>query len=155
MVIRPPLLHLPNEDAYRLHYLQHYCRAEIETHDNIRVFFRQDNFYHAFFESTLRDGVKDRISSIRCQRMDWIAATLKNPASTRFQGFNKKRNCYDPGRRVDLVYEDFVVVLGLGLQRDGSLYAKFVTCYQAENSISKIRTSPIWTREECLYALTR
>lgn len=41
----------------------------------------------------------------------------------------------------------------LGLNRDDALRANFVTCYQADNSIGKIRTSPLWTREDCLNAL--
>lgn len=151
----PPLLCLPNEEAYQQHYEQQYCRGVIETHDRVRVFFRRDAFRHAFFESTLRNGVKDRLSPVRCQRMNWIAATLANPESVRFQGFDKKRNRYAPRRRVDLVYEDFVVVLALGLKRDGTLYANFITCYQADNSINKIRTSPIWRPEDCLSALAR
>ena len=60
---------------------------------------------------------------------------------------------YDATRRVAVVYEDFVVVVAMGLKLDGSLKANFVTCYQADNSIGKIRTSPIWSREACLRLL--
>lgn len=149
----PPLLHLPDENAYRQHFVRHYCRSMIQTHDGIRVFFHQDRFGHAFFESTNRDGIKDAFSQVRAERMDWIRATLADPSAVRYQGWDSKNRCYDPGRRVDLVYEDFVVVLVLGLKRDGTLKANFITCYQADNSIGKIRRSPLWTAGDCLNAL--
>ena len=60
---------------------------------------------------------------------------------------------YDATRRVAVVYEDFVVVVAMGLKLDGSLKANFVTGYQADNSIGKIRTSPLWSREACLHLL--
>ncbi len=149
----PPLLHLPDEAAYRRHFVSNYCRPVVKTHDGIRVYFRQDQFGHAFYESSDRDGAKDSFSWVRAQRMDWIAATLVDPATIRYQGWVAKSRSYDPGRRVDLLYEDFVVVLGLGLRRDGMLRANFITCFQADNSIAKIRRSPLWTREACLDAL--
>ncbi|EDZ67095.1 hypothetical protein NOC27_422 [Nitrosococcus oceani AFC27] len=48
-----------------------------------------------------------------------------------------------------MVYEDFVVVVELGLKSGSNLKGNFITCYQAENSINKIRTSPIWNRNIC------
>jgi hypothetical protein len=149
----PPLLQLPDEAAYRQHFVSAYCRGAIETHDGIRVFFRQHQFDHAFYESTNRDGAKDAFSWVRAERMNWIDATLTDQAAIRYQGWVAKTRTYDPARRVDLLYEDFVVVLALGLNRGGALRANFVTCYQANNSMGKIRTSPLWTREDCLNAL--
>lgn len=149
----PPLLHLADAAAYRQHFVSRYCRQAIHTHDGIRVYFRQDQFGHAFYESTNRDGAKDVFSQVRAERMEWIGATLGNPAAIRYQGWDARGRRYDPARRVDLLFEDFVVVLGLGLNRDDALRANFVTCYQADNSIGKIRTSPLWTREDCLNAL--
>lgn len=149
----PPLLQLPNVAAYRQHFVDTYCRGVIETHDGIRVFFQQDKFDHAFYESTNRDGAKDVFSRVRAERMSWIGTTLSDPAAVRYQGWVKRTRSYDPARRVDLLYEDFVVVLGLGLNRAGMLRASFVTCYRADNSVAKIRTSPLWTREACLNAL--
>jgi len=55
--------------------------------------------------------------------------------------------------RVAVVYEDFVVVVAMGLKLDGSLKANFVTCYQADNSIGKIRRSPVWSRVDCVRQL--
>ena len=36
---------------------------------------------------------------------------------------------------------------------DGTLKANFVTCYDANNSIGKIRQSPLWNKQDCLNAL--
>lgn len=149
----PPLLQLPDVAAYRQHFVDTYCRGVIKTHDGIRVFFKQDKFDHAFYESTNRDGTKNAFSWVRAERMNWIDATLRNPTAVRYQGWIARTRSYDPARRVDLLYEDFVVVLGLGLNRDRALRANFITCYQADNSVAKVRTSPLWTREACLNAL--
>ncbi|MGQ0665258.1 MAG: hypothetical protein ACT4P2_17115 [Pseudomonadota bacterium] len=149
----PPLLHLPDEAAYRQHFVREYCRSVVQTHDGIRVFFRQDRFDHAFFESANRDGIKDTFSRVRAERMNWISATLVDPATTRYQGWDAASRSYDPARRVDLLLEDFVVVLSLGLRQDGALKANFVTCFQADNSIDKIRRSPLWAARDCLNAL--
>lgn len=150
----PPLLNLAAEADYRAHFVREYCRAVVNTHDGIRVYFQQNKFDHAFYESTRRDGVKNAFSTVRAQRMDWIAATLNDPVADRYQGYNAKSGTCDPARRVNVAYEDFVVVLALGLRRDGTLRANFVTCFQADNSIGKIRQSPIWTREDCINALS-
>jgi hypothetical protein len=153
-MVAPPLLILPTDTDYRQHYEQHYCRAVIMTHDAIRVFFRPDRFSHAFYESPLRDGIKAKIlSPDRAQRMNWIAATLTNPAADRFQGWDRDNARYEAIRCVSVVWEDFVVILHLSLNRDGALKANFVTCYRADNSIGKIRRSPIWTRQDCINAL--
>ena len=73
----PPLLQLPDEAAYRQHFVGTYCRGVTETHDGIRVFFRQHQFDHAFYESTNLDGAKDAFAWIRAERMNWIGATAR------------------------------------------------------------------------------
>jgi len=148
----PPLLRLPDEAAYRRHYVRRYCKEGITTHDGIRTYFHQGAFDHAFYESPDRDGAKDVFSRMRAERMDWIGATLANSEAIRYQGWTAK-NGYDPARRVDLLYEEFMVVLRFGLNRNGALKANFITCYRADNSIGKIRTSPLWTKANCLDAL--
>ncbi|UXN57463.1 hypothetical protein [Phyllobacterium zundukense] len=150
----PPLLVLATDAEYRQNFEGTYCRGVITTHDGIRVYFKKEDFDHSFFESTLRKGVKDTtLSQVRAQRMGWIAATLADPAAVRFQGWDKKNGRYDPTRCVSVVFGDFVVVIRLGKKADGTLKANFVTCYLADNSIGKIRQSPLWNREDCLNAL--
>lgn len=150
-----PLITLLDEADYRRHFEQSYCRGAVVAHDGIRVFFKKSAFDHAFYESSKRDGVKDTFSLVRAQRLDWIAETLTNPAATRYQGYVRKTRSYDPTRCVGVVLEDFVVVLALGLKADGQLKGEFVTCYQADNSIGKIRQSPLWDKALCLAELEK
>lgn len=146
-MVMPALLKLDDEDAYRQHFVRTLCRARIETHDGIRVYFSADTFEHAFFESSDRRGADDVFSLTRAERMDWIAAALADPNALCCQGWDAKRQCYTPKRRVTVVVQDFVIVLALSTRRDGTLKANFVTCFKAENSAAKIRQSPRWTRE--------
>lgn len=149
----PPLLRLPDEAAYRSHYERTLCRGGIFTHDGIPVFFRREEFDHAFFESSTRRGENDVFSVVRAERMDWIAAALADHGAQRFQGWLKRERRHDPTRRVTVVTGDFVVVIALSKRRDGRLKAKFITCYKADNSIAKILNAPLWAREDCLNAL--
>lgn len=149
----PPLVQYATEAEYKTHYERGYCKNAVTTFDGIRVHFAPNQFEHAFYESTARDGKKDAFSSVRAQRIDWIKATLENPAAALFKGWDKKTRTYNSTRRVTVVYEDFVVVVAMGLKQDGSLKAKFVTCYQADNSIGKIKQSPVWSRADCLHLL--
>ncbi|MDM8548182.1 hypothetical protein QUF61_16960 [Candidatus Venteria ishoeyi] len=38
----------------------------------------------------------------------------------------------------------------MGLNTNGALKANFITCYQADNSMDKIRKAPIWSKEDYL-----
>ena len=149
----PPLVHYGTAGEYRHHYERVYCRGSIVTFDGIRVHFPASKFGHAFYESSSRDGHKDVFSSVRASRIDWIKATLEHHHADLFKGWNKNASCVDDTRRVAVVYEDFVVVVEMSLKQDGTLKANFVTCYQADNSIGKIRNSPRWLQEACLQAL--
>lgn len=147
----PPLLKLAHQAAYRAHYEAHCCAGPIMTHDGIPVYFDKHRFSHAFFESVAAKD--DTFSSARAERMDWIRLTLADAAADRYQGWNKKAKAYEPHRRVEVVHENFVVVLQISKKKDGTLKAKFITCFQADNSIARIRTSPAWNRQDCENAL--
>lgn len=147
----PPLVRYGTEAEYREHYKRHYCRRDVRTTDGLRVYFNATRFEHAFYEGR----GKYRFSPVRAQRIDWISATLAHPDAALYQGWNKDAKIYVPDRRVSVIYEDFVVVISLRLRGDNSLKGSFVTAYQADNSITKIRTSPRWALEECLNALRR
>lgn len=149
----PPLVHYETVEEYRRHYENSYCRGIVQTFDGIRVHFAAEKFAHVFYESSARDGTKDSFSPVRAQRIDWIKATLEHPGADLFEGWDKKTQRYDGTRRVAVVYEDFVVVVAISLKHDNSLKANFVTCYQADNSIGKIRKSPPWSRMDCLRQL--
>jgi len=149
----PPFLKLPDQAAYRAHYERTLCRGGIITHDGIPVFFNKKTFDHAFFESSDRRGAKDKFSLERAMRMDWIPAALADPNAECFQGWDRKKKYHDPTRRVAVVVDDFVIVIGISLNRRGKLKANFITCYRADNSIERIRQSPPWSLQECLNAL--
>lgn len=148
-----PLLELADQAAYRAHYERTLCRGGIITHDGIRVFFGKETFDHAFFESSMRRGEKDVFSTVRAERMEWVAAALADPSAARFQGWNSRTKQHDPTRRVTVIMGDFVVVIALSSRRDGTLKATFMTCYRADNSIAKIRSSPPWSLKDCINAI--
>lgn len=148
-----PLLTLADEAAYRQHFERTYCRGVIATHEGIRVYFRKEDFDHAFFESSGRRGENDIFSPVRAERMDWIAVALADPTAPCFQGWVKKTKSYNATRRVAVVMGNFVVVIAIGRRKDNVLKANFVTCYCADNSIGKILASPRWTLEDCENAL--
>lgn len=138
----PPLLKLSSQEEYRAHFEATFCHTivSIVTFDNIKVRFRKNQFDHCMFESTARNGVKDQFSQDRATRMDWIKATLQNPAAELYQGWDKEKKRYDGSRRVAVVYEDFVVIIRMTSDTE----AAFVTAYLATSSISKIKKGPKW-----------
>ena len=153
MTAPPALVHYATVAEYKRHFERAYCRTSMTTQDGIRVYFKPQKFGHVFYESSQRDGNKDQFSNVRAERIDWIKATLEHPQAVLFQGWNKDQKCYDPARRVAIAHQDFVVVLEMSLNQAGQLKASFVTCYVADNSINKIRTSPLWTLQACMALL--
>ncbi len=125
---------------YRQHFERVYCLNEIVTFDGIKVRFKKEDFDHCMYESSQRDGMKDSFSKERSVRIDWIKATLENPNSVLYQGWDSKRKKHDNSRRVAVVYEDFVVIIGV--HKPGK--ARFITAYAANESIVKIRRRPRW-----------
>ena len=150
----PPLLHLADQAAYQQYFVGKYCAGPMLTHDGIPVYFKRQSFYHAFFETVVYKD--DTFSPTRAERIDWIEATLKDLGGTRFQGWVAKTKTYDPTRRVELCYENFVVVLIMGLNKDGDLRAEFLTCYPVANKrLPKVQNAPAWDREDCENALRK
>lgn len=100
------------------------------------------HFIGAFFESSGRRGEKDLFSKLRAQRIYWIRATLEDPDSELFQGWDAKRKVYDCGRRVALVKGNYVVVISLQPEQK----ARFVTAYVAdsETTLEKIKRGVKW-----------
>ncbi len=150
----PPLVDYKTVKEYQAHFERVYCRDKIYTIDGIRIYFHPHQFGHVFYESSARDGHKDMFSRTRAQRIDWIKATLQHPKAEWFQGWDNKARQYNPRRRVAVVYENFVVVVMLGLKKDGAMKGNFITCYQADNSIGKIRSAPSWSRAVCVRQLS-
>jgi hypothetical protein len=138
-VAYPPLLNLADEASYRAHFEATYCRGTIRTFDGIEVRFRKSDFDHCCFESSRRNDVKDRFSTRRAQRLDWIKAALEDSKAERYQGWDKKRKRYDPKRRVTLVMGNFVVVIAL----KGRARADFVTAFVADTHGRRGRPSTV------------
>lgn len=136
----PPLIDLPTQEEYRRHYENLYCRRPIITFDSISVRFRKRDFDHAFFETVVTKD--DTFSSIRAQRMDWIAAALQDSASERYFGWDNTRKRVDRTRRVTVVMGDYVVIIAL----KNSNEAWFVTAFVADSgrTLNLLRRGPVW-----------
>ncbi|MCY4188813.1 MAG: hypothetical protein OXD30_10050 [Bryobacterales bacterium] len=143
---RPKFFKDPCPEKCLRHYEREYCKKEIYTSDQIRVHFKPNSFWHAFYEGNDFD-------SERAKRIDWIAPALASHESKQFFGWNKKIGADMLDRRVAL-YEGFVVVLQVKMGRRRSLKAEFVTCYPASRETQeKINTSRPWDRNKTVEAL--
>lgn len=144
----PAFVEYKTEAEYREHFLNYYCRACIRTFDGVRVYFRQTRFEHAFYQSSHgKAGAKDLFSLERAQRIDWIRAALESPQAELYFGWDKKNKVIEYGRRVAVVYGDYVVVVDL-FRADGEItHANFVTAYVADASIGKIKGGPRWDKQ--------
>lgn len=142
----PPLLDLPDVDAYRQHFHDTYCQGPITTFDRIAVRFRRSRFEHAFFERSVRRcGAKDTFSRERARRIDWIAAALGDPDAELYVGWDSLHRVFVNSRRVAIVCGSYVVVIALV----GSTTAEFVTAFVADSpsSLARIRQGPKWPRK--------
>jgi hypothetical protein len=110
------------------------------TFDGIPVRFRKRDFDHAFFES--KRAKDDSFSLTRAERMDWVKATLEDPESERFIGWNNKSKRYDRKRRVAVVMGNYVVVIALSARGHGHFITAFVA--DSEKTLEKIRKGPKW-----------
>jgi hypothetical protein len=144
-----------SEEEYRRHYKRVYCMGRIITPDGIRVYFSADRFNHAFYKASRNPGPKDTFDPTRAQRIDWIQGTLTSSAAIFYQGWNSTAEVYEPYRRVSVLHGDFIVVIEFYLNRHDELCAKFITCYDADRSINKIKTAPTWTLDKCLKSLAK
>ncbi|MDD4505845.1 MAG: hypothetical protein PHE60_05715 [Sulfurospirillaceae bacterium] len=151
----PPLKLLSSVSEYQLYYEETYTKKPLLSFDGIPIFFAKYRFSHAFYESSDRRGAKDIFSLQRAERMDWIKYTIESDQSLLLKGWDAVTRQYFSNRRVSILYEDFVVVIILTLNKEGQLKGSFLTCYQADNSIEKIKSSPIWVKDECIEELIR
>ncbi len=151
----PSFLNYETPQEYKNYYEENYCKRPIVTFDNIRIFFPKNKFSHAFYESSDRRGSKDVFSQERAKRIGWIRLTLQSEEALQFQGWDSKNKCYFEDGRVSVVYENFVVVIKLSLNNSGILKGNFITCYQADNSIEKIKGSPTWDIDSCMEKLRK
>ena len=145
----PPFVKYEEMEQYRAHFEAAYCRGPVETFDGISVRFRKSDFDHAFYESSRRDGQKDRFSRVRAERIDWIKTALQDPQSERYIGWDNRKKRYDRNRRVAIVMYNYVVIILL----TGPKRAVFKTAFVDRGirapgrpkTIDEIRSSPKWT----------
>lgn len=136
------------ESQFRQMWHEEYATKQIYTHDGIHVSFYDDNFDHAFFESSGRnvskksDKHKDVLSLQRLARMMWIKDVLMDESAKMVKGYDSKTKSYVSNKRVSIVKGNYVVVIQL---YGTPVKAKFITAYVADNSIDKILSSPKWT----------
>lgn len=115
---------------YRTIYIDLYCKKPVSTFDNILVFFKEDNFEHAFYESVnRRQKDKSRFSYKRANRIYWIQWVLQNPNAELYKGYNHYTQSYDGSRRVAVCVDNYVVVIELNKNPNK---AKFITAYIAD-----------------------
>ena len=139
----PALVHYVTEAEYRAHYERCYCREVIHTFDGLRVHFPKQQFDDAFFESANRKARdKSVFAQERAERIDWIRAAVEDPTAELYQGWDRDRKVTVPGRRIALVFGNYVVVLQVSDKRSA---ATFITAYLASSdTIRKIRGNPRW-----------
>lgn len=138
----PGLLHLATIEEYKKYFVNKYCKKEIVTFDGISVKFYEDQFEHAFFESSnKKKRNKDTFSVARAIRIDWIEYVLQSPYAELHLGWDRDKKVCNKERRVAIISpEDYVVIIRL----NGDKKAKFITAYYADNSADEIRKMPLW-----------
>jgi hypothetical protein len=138
----PPLRHFADEVQCGLHYRNVYCAGPIPTFDGIMVRFDKRDFLHLFFDSSKRDGNKDKFSTRRAERIDWIKAALQDPNAELYQGYNNETKKPMPDRRVCLVSGDYVVIIDV-LDKNR---AKIITAYVVDKPevLVLIKSNPKW-----------
>lgn len=139
----PAFVVLSSPDEYKKYYIEKYCKKDLKTFDGIKVKFYEDQFEHAFYESSNKlKRNKDIFSRERALRMDWIEYVLKNPKAELHLGWDRDKKKYNKERRVAIISpEDYVVIIRINDDNT----AKFITAYYANNSAIKIRTAPLWS----------
>lgn len=137
-------LQLGSESDYLSYFIENFCNRLLYTKDGIRVFFRKNHFYHAFFETV--NVNKDTFSLDRARRMPDILPTLQSPFSDYRCGWDSKKKKHIATKRVAILKDSFVVVILLKQnKRTGHLQGEFITCYTATNwTHQRILTNPIW-----------
>ena len=139
----PSFVILSTPDEYKKYYVEKYCKKGMQTFDGIEVKFYEDQFEHAFYESSNKlKRNKDVFSVNRALRIDWIEYVLKNPKAELHLGWDRDKKRYNKDRRVAIISpENYVVIIRINSNNT----AKFITAYYADNSANEIRKMPLWT----------
>ena len=132
------------EEQLREIWKEEYCNCFICTFDNVRVYFYEDMFDHAFYESADRKRRDKSILSLnRLEKIYWIKETLQDSTAILKQGWNNDKKEYFKDRRVAIVKGNYVVIIRF----IGILIAKFVTAFEKED-VSNILSGPDFIKSE-------
>ena len=127
----PNFVTLSTPRDYKKYYVEKYCKKGLQTFDGIKVKFYEDQFEHAFYESSNKiKRNKDVFSVDRALRIDWIEYVLKNPKAELHLGWDRDKKRYN---------KDVIIRI------NSNNTAKFITAYYADNSASEIRNMPLWS----------
>jgi hypothetical protein len=124
-------------------FIETYCNKKnpIITFDDITVKFYSDMFEHAFYESAnWKKGDKTLFSFNRAERILWIKDALEDSTAILKVGWDKENKSYNYSRRVAIVKNNYVVIIWIRSEKE----AKFITAYEAYDSISSILSGPDW-----------
>ena len=133
-----------DEQFFRDIWHKEYCQQRILTFDGTKVAFYDNQFDHAFYESSGRNDPsrkKDTLSPMRCARIRWIRLTLEDPTAELYEGYESKTHRQ---KRVAVVKDKYVVIIQIYAPQK----ARFITAYVADNSIGKIKNSPRWSKKK-------
>ncbi len=135
-----PLVRYGSEQEYREHFERVYCVPRIVvTHDGIEVRFYSNQFDHAFYDGTWKTG----FSKERAERIDWIGEALRDGQAKLYVGWNNARRTYNPGRRVCVVGENYVVIIEM--TDWAKKRAIFITAFvAAAGTVRQIRNGRKW-----------
>lgn len=140
------LLKLNGKEEYKDYFVKKYCNRKIYTFSGIRVKFYEDQFEHAFYESS---NHKKRDKSIfsykRAERIEWIENVLKDRTAQLYIGWDRDKKKYNENRRVSIISpEDYVVIINIINENE----AKFITAYSANITTARnIRKGPKWAKK--------
>ena len=145
--MRPLLVKYESIQEYKDHFINKYCKKPISTFDGLQVKFYDDQFEHAFYESSNKKGNKDIFSSKRAERIDWIEDVLKDESAELYMGYDSKNKTNNSSRRVAIINEDDYVVI---VQLIKDTRAKFITAYVADSptTANLIRQGEKWPKKK-------
>lgn len=130
-------------EEYRQIFIDTYCNPSkpIYTFDKILVKFYPDMFDHTFYESdNWKKKDKSLFSYNRAEKILWIKDALEDSTAILKVRYNSKTKTNDHSRRVAIVKNDFIVIIWMKNNKE----AKFITAFQAYDSIDKIIQGPDW-----------
>ena len=91
----PNSVTLPTPEDYKKYYVEKYCKKGLQTFDGINVKFYENQFEHAFYESSnKKKRNKDIFSINRALRIDWIEYVLKNPQAELHLGWDRDKKIF-------------------------------------------------------------